>query len=76
MLCYVMLYYVKEKTMKDMLLKINGTSIEQVKYTKFLGIYIDDELTRKCHINQFTSKTSKMTGIIDRARHYLSRQSV
>ena len=27
--------YVKEKKMKDMLLKINGTPIEQVKYTNY-----------------------------------------
>ena len=58
-----------------MLLKINGTPIQQVKDTKFLS-YIDDELTWKYHINQFTSKTSKMTGIIARARHYLPLQSV
>ena len=59
-----------------MLSKINGTPIEQVKYTKCLELYIDDELTWKYHINQFTSKTSKMKGIIARARHYLAHQSV
>ena len=59
-----------------MLLKINGTPIQQVKDTKFLLLYIDDELTWKYHVNQFTSKTLKMTGIIARARYYLPRQSV
>ena len=54
MLCYVMLCHVREKTIKDMLLKINGTPIQQVKDTKFLLLYIDDELTWKYHVNQFT----------------------
>ena len=49
--CYVML---KKKKKKDMLLKINGTPIQQVKDTKFLLLYIDDELTWKYHVNQFT----------------------
>ena len=54
--CYVMLCYVmlEKKTIKDMLLKINGTPIQQVKDTKFLLLYIDDELTWKYHVNQFT----------------------
>ena len=43
---------------------INGTPFQQVKDTKFLLLYIDDELTWKYDVNQFTSKTSKMTGII------------
>ena len=55
-----------------MLIKIYGKQIEQVKYTKFLGLYIDNEFSWKNHIDQISTKISKMTGIIARAKHYLS----
>ena len=44
---------------------------------KILGfIYIDDELSWKYHIDQITTKISKMAGIMARARHYLSTQTL
>ena len=46
-------------------------AINQVDYTKFLGLYIDEELTWKYHINHVTMKVAKMTGIIAKARHFL-----
>ena len=51
---------------------MNNQEIEQVKYTNFLGLYIDDEFTWKYHIDQVASKISKMTGILAKARRYLS----
>ena len=59
-----------------MSITINNQKIEQVKYTKFLGLYIDDEFTWKYHIEQVGSKISKMTGIIAKARHYLSLKTL
>ena len=50
---------------------INDQPINQVNYTKFLGLYIDEELTWKYHINHVTMKVAKMTGIIAKARHFL-----
>ena len=58
-------------------LKINGgQAIEPVKYTKFLGLYIDDELTWKYHLNLVATKISKMTGTMAKARHYLSLKTL
>ena len=42
-----------------------------VKYTKFIGLLIDEELSWKYHINHVAMKISKLTGIIAKARHYL-----
>ena len=56
--------------------KINDQAIEQVKYTKFLGLYIDDELTWKYHLDHAAAKISKMTGIMAKARHYLSLKTL
>ena len=44
----------------------------EVKYTKYLGIYIDEELSWKYHINHIASKISKMTGIMAKARYHLT----
>ena len=51
---------------------LNENPIEKVKYTKFLGIIIDEELSWKYHINHIATKVSKMVGITAKARHYLS----
>ena len=53
-----------------MSITIDGQQIE-VKYTKFLGLLIDEELSWKYHINHVAMKISKLTGIIAKARHYL-----
>ena len=50
---------------------INEQPINQVNYTKFLGLYIDEELTWKYHIDHVTMKVAKMTGIMAKARHFL-----
>ena len=54
---------------------INKHTIDQVKYTKFLGIYIDEELSWKYHIYHIASKSSKMTGIMAKARHHLTSKT-
>ena len=53
-------------------IKINDQLIEKVKCTKFLGLYIDDELSWKKHINQISTKISKMTGIMAKVIPVLS----
>ena len=59
-----------------MSITINNQKIEQVKYTKFLGLYIDNEFAWKYHIDQVARKISKMTGIMAKARHYLSLKTL
>ena len=41
-----------------------------------MGLYIDDELTWKYHLDHVASKISKMTGIMAKARHYLSLKTL
>ena len=62
----------KRKLNQTVSIKINEQPIELVKYTKFLGVYIDEELSWKHHIDQVVSKISQMTGIMAKVRHYLS----
>ena len=65
-----------KKLNQNVKITINNQDIEQVKYTKFLGLYIDEEFTWKYHIDQVATKISKMTGIMAKARHYLSLKTL
>ena len=53
-------------------IKINDQQIGKVKCTKFLGLYIDDELSWRKHIDQISTKISKMTGIMAKARQFIT----
>ena len=59
-----------------MSITIDGQQIEHVKYAKFLGLFIDEELSWKYHINHVTTKMSNLTVIIAKARHYLSLKTL
>ena len=52
----------------------NNTNLEQVTFTKFLGVIIDDKLTFERHIVYTKIKISKGLGIIIKARKYLNRE--
>ena len=41
---------------------IENNVLEQEDYTKFLGVYIDQHLTWKTHINFIAAKISKSVG--------------
>ena len=43
--------------------------IKEANYTKFLGLYIDENFSWKYHISHVTMKMSKVTGILANARH-------
>ena len=46
----------KERLRQTITIKIHDQEIEKLKYTKFLGLYIDDDLSWKYHIDQVTTK--------------------
>ena len=58
----------RNKPLRSKELCINGTSIEFVEQTKFLGVYLDYCLSWEKHINHIKSKISKGMGIICKAR--------
>ena len=50
---------------------INHNKIEK-NYVKYLGVYIDDKLTWKNQIGHLCSKLSKVCGVVNKLRHYVS----
>ena len=49
-------------------------SLEQKSCVQYLGIYFDENLSWKFHINLICSKISKIVGIIPKLRHYVMRK--
>ena len=54
---------------------IENNVLEQVDNTKFLGVYIDQHLTWKTHVNFFAAKISKSVGLLYKAICYLPSKS-
>ena len=57
-------------------IKIGNISLKQSEFVKYLGIYIDHNLTWKAHINYISKKISKSIGIISKLRHYVDLPTI
>ena len=55
---------------------INGSNIEKVNSTKYLGVYIDHHLNWKDHIAYISSKLSKSTAVIHKTSHVLDTMTL
>ena len=55
----------------DTPLLFNGSVLNQVKGAKFLGIYIDENLSWQTHIDNLSGKISKNTGVMNRLKFFL-----
>ena len=51
-------------------------SVERVSHQKHLGIYLDEKLNLKMHIETVLCKVSKEISIIKKLRHTLPRKSL
>ena len=54
-------------------LRIDGNLIRQVKESKFLGVFIDNDISWRVHIGRVMRKISQTVGIIGRARSFMNR---
>ena len=52
---------------------INKNILGQVDSTKFLGVYIDQDLAWKTHINFIATKISKSVGLLYKVKYYLPK---
>ena len=60
----------------DSTIQINGSNIEKVNSTKYLGVYIDHHLNWKDHIAYICSKLSKSTAVIHKTSHVLDTKTL
>ena len=56
----------------DVDIKIGGFTVSQVDSAKYLGIYIDSDLTFKEHVTHVLQKLSANSGVLRRLSHYVS----
>ena len=55
----------------DLSIKIDGTELEKCVSYKYLGVFFDEELNWKTHINHVSLKVSKACGSLAKLRHCL-----
>ena len=60
----------------DLKVFLNGSIIERVDSFKFLGIYIDEHLTWKSHMNKVLSKIQRNLGVVRRISCFLTRKAL
>ena len=68
----LMIFRPRQKTLpitRQIILENNV--LEQVDNTKFLGVYIDQHLEWKTHVNFIAAKISKSVGLLYKAKYYL-----
>ena len=53
-------------------IKIGNRFISRVKYIRFLGLLLDENLSWKYHLSQLSKKLSRTCGILLKIRNYLS----
>ena len=66
--------FANSKSSVNVPIPIKTTRLETVYVTKYLGIYIDQNLTWKHHVSYVLNKLSKCTGILCRVQHLLGRE--
>lgn len=65
-----------QRKKSDIKLCLNGTEIERVYETKFLGIILDQEISWGPHIKYVKSKVSKTIGILYKTKTILNAKSL
>ena len=52
------------------LIQVDGYKIKHIKFTKFVGIFIDDHLSWRTHIDNL-SKVARNVGMLNKLKHFL-----
>ena len=69
----VYLYFEKNaRSDTDLDLSLNGVTIPRMKCTKFLGVWVDDQLNWKQHVAKLITRLNSRTGLLYRGKFLLS----
>ena len=63
----------EDENVNKVKLLLNGETLEEVEYAKYLGILIDNKLNWSNQINAIKLKLSKGVGLLAKIRHYVPR---
>ena len=67
---------IPQKLLKKIKLNINKNNIKQVSTFKYLGIYLDDKLTWREHLQNLQTKLAKFSGMIYKIRNFAPRKVI
>ena len=59
---------------RNVIIKLNGKKLRPVNHVKYLGIYIDRNLSWDFHIIELSKKLSRANGILSKLRHNAPRE--
>ena len=71
-----MIFFRRKSKDETLNIKIDNQNISETITSKFLGVYIDNNLNCKTHINYIAGKISRGIGIILKCRKYLNEDSL
>ena len=60
----------------DHVIKIEGHKRDEMQNTKFLGVYLDNEISWKRHIDYISGKVSHAIGMIAKVGKFLTCESL
>ena len=68
-----LLYFTNKNrnALKDIVIKINGESLNEVDSAKYLGVYMDNKLSWNVHTNNIKLRLSKGISMLAKIRHYV-----
>ena len=72
---YGMRSVVKKSKTVDMIISLNGISLERVCSYKYLGFILDDQLNFNKHMNEMISTVSHKLYLLSKIRRYLSKKA-
>ena len=59
----------------NIIIELDGKQLERVTTSKFLGVFIDDELSWKPHISHVTNIIARVVGVFHRIRYKISTKT-
>ena len=73
---YMIIHRKKNKISDEFSLAINGSKLERCKQYKYLGVFIDDKLTWKSHVQHICTKIGRTCGALAKLRYCLDMNSL
>ena len=75
--CYMIISGNKKKIdTNEFNVSISGNVIVKSDYVKYLGVFLDDRLSWKIHIDKLSKKLSRACGMVYKLRHYVPLPSL
>ena len=68
---FIIFHSLKNSLHETVNVKIGKKHVKEVKYVKFLGLLLDENLTWKYHLNELSKKLARTSGVFFKIRHLL-----